>query len=346
VVHGYVGNRCAVFALQLNGIETDFVNSVHFSNHTGYGAFAGQVLSGEDLDVVTSGLRASGLLSTYSHVLTGYIGSESFLARVVGLVDECREASESAEGETEVEWVCDPVLGDNGRYYVPKELVGLYKRDVLPRATVLTPNQFEAELLSGRSIRTTDDALAAMDTIHAAGCSTVVMTSSDLPTGDGADTMLMLCSCPWEDAEASAALWGSAWRAGGSDFARFAVVIPRIEGSFTGTGDLTASLILAGRQRLGPGRMPAVCERAVQVLQTVCNSTADWAASPAGAASRVRAEAAVASAVAADSQSKARVPPPELRLVQCAASIREPPACEGVRLAPVIAGAVMLQTAA
>ena len=35
VVHGYVGNRCAVFPLQLLGYEVDFMNSVQFSNHTG-----------------------------------------------------------------------------------------------------------------------------------------------------------------------------------------------------------------------------------------------------------------------------------------------------------------------
>ena len=35
VVHGYVGNRCAVFPLQLLGYDVDFINSVQFSNHTG-----------------------------------------------------------------------------------------------------------------------------------------------------------------------------------------------------------------------------------------------------------------------------------------------------------------------
>jgi hypothetical protein len=34
VVRGYVGNKCAVFPLQLLGFEVDSINSVHFSNHT------------------------------------------------------------------------------------------------------------------------------------------------------------------------------------------------------------------------------------------------------------------------------------------------------------------------
>jgi len=39
VVHGYVGNKSAVFPLQLHGFDVDFINSVQFSNHTGYKVF-------------------------------------------------------------------------------------------------------------------------------------------------------------------------------------------------------------------------------------------------------------------------------------------------------------------
>jgi hypothetical protein len=33
------------------------------------------------------------------------------------------------------------VLGDNGKLYVPPELVGVYRSELIPLATVLTPNQ-------------------------------------------------------------------------------------------------------------------------------------------------------------------------------------------------------------
>ena len=46
-------------------------------------------------------------------------------------------------------YVCDPVLGDNGKLYVPEELVGLYEKEVVPLADILTPNQFEVEQLTG-----------------------------------------------------------------------------------------------------------------------------------------------------------------------------------------------------
>ena len=35
VVHGYVGNKCCVFPLQLMRFEVDHICSVQFSNHTG-----------------------------------------------------------------------------------------------------------------------------------------------------------------------------------------------------------------------------------------------------------------------------------------------------------------------
>jgi len=44
-VHGYVGNKSAVFPLQLLGFDVDPINSVHFSNHTeGWGERRVQVI--------------------------------------------------------------------------------------------------------------------------------------------------------------------------------------------------------------------------------------------------------------------------------------------------------------
>jgi pyridoxine kinase len=70
VVHGYVGNRCAVFPLQLLGYEVDFINSVQFSNHTGYPLTRGSIMDGGQLREIVDGLRANGLLE-YTHLVTG-----------------------------------------------------------------------------------------------------------------------------------------------------------------------------------------------------------------------------------------------------------------------------------
>ena len=120
VVHGYVGNKSATFPLQLLGFDVDPVNSVHFSNHTGYpGGFAGDVLKGEQLWALYEGLKKNGLARAYTHVLTGYIGAVDFLRTVVRLVRDIR----AQKPDSNVPYYCDPVLGDNGKCYVPQALI-------------------------------------------------------------------------------------------------------------------------------------------------------------------------------------------------------------------------------
>ncbi|CAM9812339.1 unnamed protein product, partial [Ectocarpus sp. 4 AP-2014] len=70
VVRGYVGNKCSVFPLQLLGFDVDPINSVQFSNHTGYAGFEGTVLQGEELSRLLQGLESNNLLRGYTHVLT------------------------------------------------------------------------------------------------------------------------------------------------------------------------------------------------------------------------------------------------------------------------------------
>ena len=100
VVHGYVGNKSASFPLQLLGYEVDAINTVQLSNHTStvsylinqttkplitklvtleYPSFTGHKLSGDQIIDLINGLDANGILSTYSHLLVGYIGQSSSL---------------------------------------------------------------------------------------------------------------------------------------------------------------------------------------------------------------------------------------------------------------------------
>jgi pyridoxine kinase len=80
----------AVFPLQLLGYEVDPIMTVQFSNHTGYPKRTGTVMGGEQLADLVDGLESNGLLQ-HSHLLTGYIGSESFLRGVAQLLKKMRE---------------------------------------------------------------------------------------------------------------------------------------------------------------------------------------------------------------------------------------------------------------
>lgn len=273
VVHGYMGNRAAVFPLQLLGFEVDVINSVQFCCHTGYPSFAGQRLSGDDLETLIKGMSTNQVLN-HSFLLTGYIGTASFLREVLKL-HQMLPASCC--------YVCDPVLGDNGHMYVPEDLVAVYRTDVLQHVSVLTPNQFEAELLTQMSITGIDDAAAACDKLHQMGPKIVVLTTLDVPeaTREGQDVAMML------------SFSGRKWM----------LRLPRVEGGpFTGTGDLTAAMILAWTQRK-PHELPLALEMAGAVLQAVIKKTMASSAAQMIADKRV---------------------PPELRLIESKVAIESP----------------------
>ena len=61
-------------------------------------------------------------------------------------------------------YVCDPVMGDSEPvgWYVPKELLPIYRDEILPLCDLCVPNQFEAELLSGTKITDETSAFQAM----------------------------------------------------------------------------------------------------------------------------------------------------------------------------------------
>lgn len=83
-------------------------------------------------------------------------------------------------------------MGDNGKLYVPKELVPVYKNFILPLATIITPNLFETELLTDTKITTGDDVWKAVDILHGRGCETVVISSAEL--GDKSN-LCVFASC-------------------------------------------------------------------------------------------------------------------------------------------------------
>ncbi|XP_058007370.1 pyridoxal kinase isoform X2 [Hevea brasiliensis] len=240
-VQGYVGNKSAVFPLQILGFDVDPINSVQFSNHTGYPSFKGQVLNGQQLWDLIEGLEANDLLY-YTHLLTGYIGSVSFLNAVLEVVNKLRSINPKLTY----------VMGDEGKLYVPPELVAVYREKVVPAASMLTPNQFEAEQLTEFRIVTERDGREACNILHAAGPSKVVITSINI------DGNLLLI--------------GSHQKEKGQSAEQFKIVIPKIPAYFTGTGDLMTALLL-GWSNKHPDNLDRAAELAVSSLQALLQST-------------------------------------------------------------------------
>ncbi|PWC37057.1 pyridoxal kinase PdxY [Azospirillum sp. TSO22-1] len=172
VAYGYVGNRAAVFPLQRLGYDAVAVNTVQFSNHTGYGAWTGQVFTPEHIADVLDGIDARGVLPSCVAVLSGYMGDAALGQVVVGAAARVKSASPQAV------YCCDPVMGDVGRgFFVRPGIPEFMKAHAVPAADIVTPNQFELEYLTDRTIASMADALDAAAALRATGPKLVLVTS-------------------------------------------------------------------------------------------------------------------------------------------------------------------------
>src|SRR5471032_2745885 len=156
VAYGYVGNRAATFPLQRLGHEVWAVNTVEFSNHTGYGAWRGRSAPADQVAEIVQGVEALGVLSGCDALLTGYVGDAALADVVLDTARKVRAANPKAI------WCCDPVLGDTDTgIYVKPGIDAFFRDRAIPAADIVTPNHFELEHLTGRKIATMAEALAA-----------------------------------------------------------------------------------------------------------------------------------------------------------------------------------------
>lgn len=258
VISGYVGNKAAIFPLQLLGFDVDFINSVQFSNHNGYPYVKGSAVSGSELKDMIQGLQLNGLLN-YDFLLTGYIGSETFLDSVLDVLDTIKSVNPLFR------YICDPVLGDNGKYYVPKPLVNLFAEKVISRAYMITPNQFEAELLTGQSIKCHEDAIKVLLQLHNMGPTVVLLTSSILT--EFPNKLCCYVLSPIEekiDKDNKDNI---------NNVIITRVIIDCQEGYYTGTGDATAALMLAWSHLLGDNNHSEALIKTIATIQAVISKT-------------------------------------------------------------------------
>ncbi len=224
VAYGYVGNRAATFPLQRLGHEVWAVNTVEFSNHTGYGAWKGRTASAEQVADIVHGIEALGLLGKCDALLTGYVGDAALGDVVLDTVRKVRAANPKAI------WCCDPVLGDiDTGIYVKPGIDAFFRDRALPLADLITPNHFELEHLTGRKVETLDEAVAAARSLLKGprlGGPRLALVTSFLRAGPSSEQVEMLAVTP-----------DAAWR----------IVTPLIafEVMPNGTGDTVAALFTA-----------------------------------------------------------------------------------------------------
>lgn len=172
VAYGHVGNSAAVFPLQRMGIEVWPVDTVQFSNHTGYGSWTGEVFGASHIRDVVAGIEARGVFGECAGVLSGYMGSAAIGEAVLDAVERVKRANPAAR------YCCDPVIGDHDTgIYVDEDIPDFMRTRALAVADVATPNQFELGALSALDTGTMDGLHGAIDWLHALGIQAVLVTS-------------------------------------------------------------------------------------------------------------------------------------------------------------------------
>jgi pyridoxine kinase len=245
VAYGHVGNSAVAFPLMRMGVEVWPVNTVHFSNHSGYETWRGPVLTARDISEVVRGLDERGVLSRCDAVLSGYQGGVDVAEVILESVALVKARNPAAI------YCCDPVIGDVDRgIFVRPGVPELIRDRVVPAAQIITPNAYELQVLTGRKTSGLADVLAAAEAARASGPEVVLVTSVRHPQAapDTIDMVLVTADGAWS------------------------VTTPNLPQAFNGAGDLTAALFLA--QLLDSGDGPAALARTAGSVFGVLAATA------------------------------------------------------------------------
>jgi pyridoxine kinase len=217
VVHGHVGNSAAAYAMQAEGVRVAAVPTTLLSNHPRYPTLRGRVLEAELVSDLLQGVEERGLVDEASVLVTGYLGSRANADVVADFVERARRRN------PKLLYLCDPVLGDDGKVYVADGILDVVRTRLVPSASLVTPNQFELELLSGIKAKDAPGLIAASAAILALGPSGVVATGCTLADTQPGQVETIFCA--------------------GRQLSRFPTPLLPIRPC--GTGDLLSGLIAA-----------------------------------------------------------------------------------------------------
>lgn len=242
VVYGRVGNNVAVPTLGAFGLRVAVVPTVVLSNTPHYATLHGGAVPDDWFAGWLDDLALRGGLSELRAVVTGYLGS-SMQAHTLANWIRARIAE-----RPNLRVIIDPVIGDHDQgVYVDPALVDAYRRELLPLADVLTPNDFELAHLTGRTTADVAGTIAAARSLLTGRTRWVAVTSAAPDAWTTGSMQVLLVE---------------------RDRA-FAVSHPRIDAEPKGTGDLfTASLTgywLAGDHL--PDAVAHACQRVIDALR-------------------------------------------------------------------------------
>jgi pyridoxine kinase len=155
VVRGSVGNRAAVFALESLGFPVWALPTVVLPWHPGHGPSTRLTFDEHAFDQAIDDLIRAPWLPEVKAVLTGYFGNAAQPRSVARLIRALRARN------PELLYVCDPVMGDIGGLYIREDTAAAIRDELVPLASVATPNRYELEWLVGGKLSSNAEIIEA-----------------------------------------------------------------------------------------------------------------------------------------------------------------------------------------
>ncbi len=148
VVYGPVGLNAIIPALQAEGHDVLALPTVLLSNHPGHGEPSG---SAQELGPIIAALENIKAFYDLDAIITGYFANAEQVHVAAALIKKISPKIT----------LIDPVLGDHGKLYVPVSVAEAIRDQLIPLATIITPNAFELSWLTGQSVANESEATAA-----------------------------------------------------------------------------------------------------------------------------------------------------------------------------------------
>lgn len=242
VASSQVGGRVTNQVLNAASIRPVFVPTVVLGRHPGLGAPGGGPAPTDLMASTLDGVKANGVLDRADAIFTGYFHNPDQVRLAAGLIAETRAQ------RPECLVMVDPIIGDGAAdggddgLYVSAETARAIRDELIPLASVITPNRFELAWLSRSEIKTSEDAVKA-----ARGLAPVVLCTS---APAALNEVSVVCVTP-DDA--------------------FSAYMPRIDPAPYGTGDVFAASALV--ERLAGARWRDAAARGMARISHVLDET-------------------------------------------------------------------------
>ena len=176
VMRGSVGNRAAAFALETLGHPVWSVPTIVMPWHRGHGPSTRLRFDDDAFSASMEDLSKAKWRDEVKGILTGYFGSAAQVRSVAKLIRTLREEN------PDIVYVCDPVIGDKGGLYVSDEIANAIRNELIPLASIATPNRYELAWLVGRELSNNHELMLAAIEL---GIPKMVVTSAEAFMSDG-----------------------------------------------------------------------------------------------------------------------------------------------------------------